>query len=357
MNVSPRILYVGEVAEGTTCAMRSAALTSLGYRVDTATVIPEKGLGLAARLWRKTSNRLRRPADVTGINRLIRTGAFAYDVLWIDKGNVVAPVTLEAVRRGSQRPVIIGFSPDDMEQRHCTSVTFHATLPLYDAFITTKSFNVAELTRRGCPCVIFTDNGYDPATHHPIAVATEMKVAHESLVGFIGFHERERERSLTRLADAGLDVAVYGPGWKAARRRLSPRIHIFPGVFGYDYAATISATPINLGFLRKCNRDLQTTRSIEIPACGGFLLAERTAEHQRLFLEGEEAEFFGSDAELVQKASHYLKHPNERIAIANRGRQRCLTGRYSYAERIQDALARIAQIIPWGLGPAPAIHR
>ena len=29
----------------------------------------------------------------------------------------------------------------------------------------------------------------------------------------------------TRLADAGLDVAVYGPGWKAARRRLSPRIH------------------------------------------------------------------------------------------------------------------------------------
>jgi hypothetical protein len=356
MNDMPRILYVGEVAEGTTCAMRANALESLGYSVDTVTVIPSAKPARVTQLWRKMWNRLRRPEDVTGVNRTILQRAFDYDILWIDKGNVTAPATLAAVRRRTPRPLVIGFSPDDMEQRHCTSVHFHATLPFYDAFITTKSFHVAELGRRGCPCVVFVDNGYDPATHRPMAVPAEMRAAHESSVGFIGYHERERERSIARLAEAGLDVKVYGPGWEAVRRRLPRRVRVFPGVFGEDYAKTISAIPINLGFLRKCNRDLQTTRSVEIPACGGFLLAERTHEHQRLFIEGEEAEFFGDDAELIQKAKHYLTHPAERQAIASRGRQRCLAGRYSYAERIQDAIAEIAQRIPWGFGPRPVIH-
>lgn len=357
MHDPPSILYVGEVAAGTTCAMRAVALASLGYRVDTATVIPDTKPGLATQVWHKVRNRLRRPADVTGVNRRIRHQAGNYDLLWIDKGNVIAPATLVAVRSLSPRPLIIGFSPDDMEQRHCTSVTFRATLPLYDAFITTKSFNVAELSRRGCPCVVFVDNGYDPATHRPMNVPPEMRAAHESSIGFIGFHERERERSIARLADAGLRVHVYGPGWEVARRRLPRRVRLFPGVFGHDYARAISATSINLGFLRKCNRDLQTTRSIEIPACGGFLLAERTPEHQRLFVEGEEAEFFGDDTELVQKATYYLTHAAERQTIASGGRQRCLVGRYSYAERLHDALTRIAHVMPSGFGPTPMIHR
>jgi spore maturation protein CgeB len=333
-----RVLYVGEVAAGTTCGMRAAALSSLGYLVTTISVLAANRPPPAALLWRKICNRLRRPVDATGVNRRIVETARNYDFLWIDKGNVITRDTLAAVQKGSPRPVIIGYSPDDMEQRHCTSAWFHSTLPLYDAFITTKSFNVPELTRRACRRVIFTDNAYDPATHRPVVISEQMRQEHAGSVGFIGYHEEARERSMSRLAAAGVEVHVYGPGWTKARRRMPPQVRLHPSVFGDDYAATISALPISLGFLRKCNRDLQTTRSVEIPACGGFLLAERTVEHQRLFHEGLEAEYFADDDELLKKVVFYLSHPSERLAVAARGRARCIAGRYAYADRLHDAL-------------------
>ena len=86
------------------------------------------------------------------------------------------------------------------------------------------------------------------------------------------------------------------------------------------------------------NRDLQTTRSIEIPACGGFLLAERTDEHLRLLKEGVEAEYFASDAEMLEKVRYYLTHENERARIAAAGLRRCLTGGYSNADRLTSIL-------------------
>src|SRR6202035_1081868 len=95
-------------------------------------------------------------------------------------------------------------------------------------------------------------------------------------------------------------------------------------IYDDDYARAISASAVNLTFLRKNNRDLQTTRSIEIPAIGGFMLAERTDEHRELFEEGMEAEFFGSDAELIEKCRYYLARPEERRRIADAGRRRCL---------------------------------
>jgi spore maturation protein CgeB len=109
-------------------------------------------------------------------------------------------------------------------------------------------------------------------------------------------------------------------------------------IYGNDYAKAICATKINLCFLRRVNRDRQTSRSIEIPACAGFMLAERTEEHLALFSEGVEAEYFGSDAELLDKAKHYLADEQKRREIAENGRQRCVSGKYDHHSFLLRAL-------------------
>jgi spore maturation protein CgeB len=75
-------------------------------------------------------------------------------------------------------------------------------------------------------------------------------------------------------------------------------------------------------------------------------LAERTAEQQRLFREGEEADYFGGDDELIRKTRSYLADPARARQIARAALQRCRSGRYSYNERLSDALAEIDLLPP-----------
>lgn len=78
------------------------------------------------------------------------------------------------------------------------------------------------------------------------------------------------------------------------------------------------------------------------------MLAERTAEHLALFEEGHEAEFFGSDAELIDKCRRYLGDDAARTATARRGYERCLHSGYTNAARLRQAFGVI-------LGPAVGV--
>ncbi|HEX3406963.1 MAG TPA: glycosyltransferase, partial [Caulobacteraceae bacterium] len=115
-------------------------------------------------------------------------------------------------------------------------------------------------------------------------------------------------------------------------------------VYGDDYARALTGARIGLGFLRKVCPDQHTTRTFEIPACGGMLLADRTDEHRAFFEEGREAEFFGSAAELVDKARFYAANEAARAKIAAAGRARCKSGGYAYIERLRPVIAAIERM-------------
>jgi spore maturation protein CgeB len=73
------------------------------------------------------------------------------------------------------------------------------------------------------------------------------------------------------------------------------------------------------------------------------MLAERTSEHLEMFEEGEEAEFFDSHAELIEKVKFYLKNEPERRRIAQAGRERCLRSGYSNHERLKEIMRNIEE--------------
>ena len=266
----------------------------------------------------------------------------SYDIIWIDKGVLIEKETLKTIKREQPKCLIVGYSPDNMAERHNQSQTFLDTLSLYDFYITTKSYTVGKLHQMGCKQVIFVNNAYEATFHHPYNLQLEERNRLGGSIGFIGAWEKERCRSILYLVTHGISVRVWGGGkWLKYKDRY-PNLKIEEcGLYSEDYNKALSAFDISLCFLRKMNFDQQTTRTMEIPACGSLLMAERTPEHLKLFDDGKEAVFFSNDQELFEKCQYYLNHENERKMIARAGYQRCITSGYSNYETLKKVIEQI----------------
>ncbi len=342
---SLRVLYIGCMGNSSRSAMAAGAMAELGH--DVQTVPSEVVDGNGERLYFEDPvfrllNKLGFPPDRGGANRLAREAIekSQYDVLWVSKSLGLRPGILEAARERNPWAKLVFHSEDDMFARHNQSVWFRRALPLYDVVFTHKSYNALpnELPSIGARKVVMIDKCFDRNLHRPVEVSPEERAKFGSRVGFIGTFERERAEVMLQLAESGIEVRVWGNHWQDWIGR-HPNLRVEGrALLCNEYVKAICSTDINLGFLRRKNRDLQTDRSIEIPACGAFMLAERTDEHLQLFEEGREAEFFEGTAELTDKIEHYLHSPDERRSIGERGRTRCIESSYSFHDRIETML-------------------
>lgn len=296
--------------------------------------------GYQRNLTDKLLSRLKFPGDPCHINRRIREEAIQFQpaLVFIVKGQNIRPATLKFLH--SRGIKTVSWSNDDMWGWQNRTVWYSRSLKHYDLVVTQKSYNTApgELPSKGAK-VLFQNKAFDPAMHHPVEDCKGYTCHHTVI--FVGTREQERLNSLLYLANNGIKADIYGWG-----RKMDTDLHpnlVFHDrhLYGKEYAAAFSCSGICLNFLRKQSRDLQTSRSVEIPACRGFMLAERTGEHQALFEEGVEAEYFTSDEELLRKVQYYLSHPEERRCIAEAGYRRCLKEDYSFDNRIREILENV----------------
>ena len=260
-----------------------------------------------------------------------------YDVIWINKGLTINAETLRYVKEVMPTAKIVSYSSDNMVLRHNQSQNFLDCIPLYDIHFTTKSYVIDQLKELGAVDVVFTNKHYEKSFHYPRLLTQDEKDRLGGDVGFIGTWEKERCDSLIYLAKNGIKVKVFGGG-KWNKYKNIENLEISPGIFSEDYSKALQAFKISLCFLRKINSDTQTSRTMEIPACGGFMLAERTDEHLGLFEEGMEAEYFSTNEELLKKCRYYLAHDEERELIAAAGTLRCETSGYSNDDSINRML-------------------
>ncbi|HJY12440.1 MAG TPA: glycosyltransferase, partial [Flavobacterium sp.] len=342
-NNKMKILSIGSMSGlSNTCLHRHWALQKISDEID---VVNTRKKPFS--IWYRVANRLfqlglaiRLPDNSSAnketkefINKAIET---PYDIVWIDKGITINSKTLAYIRRFSPNTKIVSYSPDNMALRHNQSQNYLNCIPLYDILFTTKSYILEDMLRLGARKIEFTNNHYEQTFHYPRILSEDEMQRLGGDVGFIGAWEKERCASILYLAKNGIKVKVFGD--KIWNDYKSENLEIKPGIFSEDYSKALQAFRISLCFLRKMNSDTQTTRTMEIPACGGFMLAERTAEHLALFSENEEAVFFSSDEELLEKCRYYLNNEEERRRISEAGIQRCKTSGYSNEEAIKRML-------------------
>ncbi len=340
-----KILFVADLNTYGRSSQRYQVLKNLGHEVVGLSHVPvpwnpRKDFSLIEAI----SWRLKIPVDLTAVNKKIKNEILKnrFDILWIEKGNTILPLTLKFVKKHSIGTKIVSASEDDMYAKHNHSLYYKLGLKYYDVVFTTKTFNLEELKLLGAKRTELYLDAYNEELHKPCVLSEEEENKYSCNVGFIGAFEEDRAQRMLYLAKNGIKVIVWGLDWGPwVGKHKNLDVKNKP-VFGDDYSKVICATKINLCFLRKINRDEATCRTMEIPACGAFMLGERTKRHLDFFEEGKEAEFFGSNEEMLQKVRFYLENDEKRKEIARAGRERCLKSGYSQREQLSQMLMKVS---------------
>jgi spore maturation protein CgeB len=339
---SLRILYVGPLQQGGTSLQRMGSLQDLGYECIPFDMSPYYHYGPLIR--RSIAHRLAIGKQLGSLN--LNLCQFAkgidYDYVWIDKGVWIFPETVKKLKK--DKAFIIHYTPDAAIIFNNTRHFIHS-IPEYNVLITTKTYELQKYKELGAKTVLFTGQGFDPYIFHPYEIDEPTMKALHSDVCFIGHCEGHYYDVVKAVTNATDDVAVWGKwGRKKIFHPWLKRVYRGEGIWREDYAKALCSTKIGLGLLSKLVNDQTTTRTYEITACRTFMLAERTDEHLALFEEGKEAEFFGSNEELLAKVQYYLAHEDALKRIAAAGRERCIKSGYSNHERLKRVMEEIGKL-------------
>lgn len=307
------------------------------------------GFGNLPALAAKLEFRLQAGPRVGRLNRAVLAAAEREqaNVLFCDKVLSLQPGTL---RRLQERGILtLDYVQDNPygPRRDPGWRLFHKTIPEFDLHAVPRASSVEDFRRYGARDVMEIRFAYEPSVHYPPEPGWS-DAQRDRNVSFIGTPYDNRGEFLTRLWREGMPVDISGsrPHWQAALPA-----DAFAATFrigelkGDAYREAIWRSRINLAFVTHSNRDQVAHKAFEITACGGFLLAERTAEHQACFREDEEAVFFSGFEECRAKIGRYLNDEPVRARIAAAGRQRACSSGYDNDSVLRRLLTKAAEML------------
>jgi spore maturation protein CgeB len=311
------VLYLGPISG--TCLDRANALRRLGHEVehvDLRRLLP-KTRWVDQITWRIGGNLV---APLLMRNLAAELANKQYDLCYVDGGEWVTPKVIALLRMHAKK--IINYNIDDPlgARDGARFKAFRQSLPFYDLSAVVRQENVAEAEVLGAKKVVRVYRSADEVTHARREITEKDHQIWDSEVLFLGTWFLERGPFLLGLIQLGVPLTIRGPNWHKASEWPQLKNYYKGGtVVGDEYAKAIQCAKVNLGLLSKENRDLHTTRSLEIPALGGLLCAERTNEHLGMYAEGKEALFWKDVEECAAMCRLALSDESQRQAIANAG--------------------------------------
>jgi spore maturation protein CgeB len=278
--------------------------------------------------------------------------AFSPHVILIGKGRWFTQTALAAAKNVSGA-MLVNWATDDPFNPADNSREIVNSIPLYDLYVCTKKGITSDVKRAGCANVAYVRFGYKPAAHFPeTSTSDEERARFACDVMFAGGCDAHRAQYFEALIHAmpDLKLHLYGGYWERV-----PALRQYARGFaiGRDYRLAIDGAKISANLVRHANRDDHVMRTFEIPACRGFMLTERSTTHEEIYSENNEAAFFTSPDEFVDKVRSYLPRHEDRARIAAAAYRKITLGGHTYGDRLAEiiratqsvrGLARIATI-------------
>lgn len=263
---------------------------------------------------------------------------FKPDIIAVFKGKTIQKNTLLKIKE-KIGCVLVHYSGDDHRNLYSTSRNMLESLPLYDIVFTYSHAYFKPLYKLQAKRVEYLPCAFDEAIHSFEDSFPDNVLGFAHDVVFIGTWDKEREKTLSLLAD--LDLGIWGPRWN----RVSRRSALYRCVKGGEVDAKrmgkiYRASKVCLNIMRPQNQESHNMKSFEIPALGGFMLTNRTTEHLNIFEEGKEIACFDNVDELRSQVFKYIKENSIRKEMAKNA-QKKVRAYHSYTKRA----ARILDIV------------
>jgi len=221
--------------------------------------------------------------------------------------------------------------------------------PRYDVFFHIQPGEFEQqLQEAGCPHAAFVQTACDPEEHKPVSLTEEEQARYECDLSFAGAGYYNRLQVFKGLTD--FDFRIWGVDWRA--RELWPLL-AEGGEARFtasDFARIVAGSKVNLNLHSSATHDgidpdcdAINPRVFEIAACGGFQLCDPCRGLETLFDFDTELPVYRTLPELREKIAYYLAHPDERLAVAERARQRVLR-EHTYEHRARQMLDEITEV-------------
>ena len=306
--------------------------------------------GAFDRFIRKIQNRFLVGPIIRRLNQdLVKAAAeFAPDVVFVYRGTHITADSLKEIKKRLPAVTLVGYNNDDpFAKGHPYSLwrIFLNAVPAYDLMLAYRCHNIDDFRRVGAQRVELLRSWYFPERNHPVVLSADDKLKYECDVVFIGHYEADdRKRYLEELVRQGFKLKLFGPGydWDPILKD-SPELQSQVPVrlmWGADYNKALCGAKVALCFLSKLNRDTYTRRCFEIPATGTLMLSEYTDDLASLYKPGEEADFFKSRDELIERLKLYIGNDELRRTVAANGYRRVMGDGH-------DVVSRMEQVLGW----------
>jgi spore maturation protein CgeB len=340
------ILYLG--TDSGTSKHRIHALRRLGHQVevlDPSLFLPSSGI-LASIMgkWNFQTGALGLETYITNKVRSALSSRI-FDLVWVDNGALIGPALVRELK--SRFGWILNYNLDDpLGSRDANLFRLYLkAIPHYDLVVHVRDFNISEAYKAGARHALHVYRSADEIAHAPRELTDADRKRFDAEVAFVGTYMPERGPLMATLVHLGVPLTIYGNRWREAKEWPVLQSHWRPAVDDDElYPRALQCAKVCLGLVSTGNRDLHTTRSMEIPALGALLCAQRTREHEALYRDGEEAVFWSTPEECAQHCKRLLTDGRRRRSIALKGRLRCIHNGTYNEPTVARILAEIEMI-------------
>lgn len=205
-------------------------------------------------------------------------------------------------------------------------------------------------------CVdLMRQSGYKSTSYLPHAVSTTAFYPMPDVVKrydlcFVGKHGDKRQKLIEAALKVTDNIVIYGPRWREKNltnpklsslckgayiagddlNRLYNESRLVLNVTGWDGAHGSQPSGLNM-------------RILEVPATQSCLLTDRIRELNQIFVEDQDVLVFDNEAELIQKLTWALAHPEQRQTVAAAG-YRVVSASYSYEHTVTKILGEFEKV-------------